>query len=270
MTDYTIYEDTMEDDNDYDLSPEEAKLKLKYGDEKVYVIPGGVIDDVFQDVKFVKYFDVDYDELMRNLIETVVDDGEKVSITLPEGLDMGTLQKVFSITTAMLNGDFALRYKVELRPAFKQIIAYALIVAPDGRIYTTERLQGDPRLVGKISIGQGGHINSEDVDEDDYPSIGEALARELEEELGLDRFRYEETHVGFLHDNSNDVGQVHLGVVYIIKVNEEDAANIKSNEPNKLRGFWCDTPTLQAYRDASMMETWSEIVFDNFLSGQDQ
>ena len=110
---------------------------------------------------------------------------------------------------------------MEEDPTFKQLISYCLLENEKGEILVYERLSGggEERLHGQSSIGVGGHMN--DVVGAD--SINEVLRvnaqRELEEEVGLaseDSQNME--YIGFINDDTNEVGKVHMGVVFKITV----------------------------------------------------
>ena len=56
------------------------------------------------------------------------------------------------------HGYFDYRYNAELDFDSKQVIPY-IVLEHDGKYFVTERIQGDSRLVGGLSIAVGGHIN---------------------------------------------------------------------------------------------------------------
>ena len=99
---------------------------------------------------------------------------------------------------------------------FKQLISYCLLENEKGEILVYERLSGggEKRLHGQSSIGVGGHMN--DVMGAD--SINEVLRvnaqRELEEEVGLAKEDSQNMeYLGFINDDNNEVGKVHMGIV---------------------------------------------------------
>ncbi len=61
--------------------------------------------------------------------------------------------------------------------------------------------------------------------------------------------------VGLLNDDSNPVGAVHLGVVFVV-----DAARsiVEVREHEKLIGRWATVAELRAAWDR--LETWSQLV----------
>jgi len=154
----------------------------------------------------------------------------------------------------LTHGRFIERPLAEESPDFKQLIPY--VVVRDGpRTLLMERTDagGDPRLHRKASIGVGGHYNP--VDSGDDP-LTDGLRREWAEELLTDwdpEFRL----VGLLNDDSNPVGSVHLGVVFVV---EADGRPVAVREHDKLTARWADAGELRAALER--METWSRLVVD--------
>ena len=64
----------------------------------------------------------------------------------------------------------------------------------------------------------GGHINADDSTLFDTP-YREAMFREVAEEVKLDT-TYTERCIGLINDDSNAVGQVHLGIVHVFELAE--------------------------------------------------
>jgi len=150
------------------------------------------------------------------------------------------------------HGRYLDRAIAEEDPTFKQLIPY--VVARDGeRIFLMHRTDagGDARLHGKASIGVGGHLNPVD---DGADALMAGLRREWAEELDADWEPAFEL-IGFLNDDTNRVGAVHLGVVFSV-----DAAGraMRVREGEKLIGAWVTADTLAASWD--VLETWSQLV----------
>lgn len=144
------------------------------------------------------------------------------------------------------------RWEVENDPSFKQLVVYA-VVKRRSLIFTTHRLAGDGRLTGKYSIGTGGHIQPGE-------SFTEALFRELEEEVGLDPNNMVTImRVGYIMDNSSEVNSVHLGIVYIVEV--EDGEKVTVREPEKLSGEWLFSGDIANLQRERKLESWSDIAF---------
>jgi len=156
------------------------------------------------------------------------------------------------------NTSYRPRSEMEEDPGFKQLIPYVIFRHTDdaGRVtifqYTRGKGQGEKRLHAKRSVGVGGHISTLDAGEDINP-YHEGMARELEEEVGIDT-KYTDTCVGLINDDQNDVGKVHLGVVHIFDV-DEPAVSPREDEIIEA-GF---RPVGELLADLDGFETWSQI-----------
>ena len=149
--------------------------------------------------------------------------------------------------------EFIDRPAAEEDPSYKQIIPY-VVLTRKGLVFATRRLNkgGESRLHGKVSIGIGGHINP--VDETDRRSVlMKGLERELEEEVYIQR-RGELVPQGFINDDGNGVGAVHLGLCFSMEVEGE----VSVKETEKLSGGWMSLQELRGEFDN--METWSQIA----------
>lgn len=158
------------------------------------------------------------------------------------------------------NNRFIPRDDAEDDPGHKQIIPYAIFRHGDRFLhYVRGGGSGEKRLASKGSIGIGGHINQEDfdaqahLDKDTY-TIG--VEREIDEELNI-----EGTHtqriVALINDDSNPVGQVHLGVVHLFELETD---RVTSNEDNITELQFFTLAELEARRDR--LESWSAICLD--------
>ena len=87
------------------------------------------------------------------------------------------------------------------------------------------------------------------------------LERELEEEIHLLGRRRSLSLVGIISDDSTPVGEVHLGLVFLL---ETDSANFAVNEPDLMTAEWASVETLQ--QSFERMESWSQIVFREVIS----
>ena len=157
---------------------------------------------------------------------------------------------------------FLPRSQAEVDPAYKQLIPY-VIMAYDGTYlsYVRGKRAGETRLVGNRSIGIGGHINPADdmplFNTDFYETYLTAVEREVAEELSV-----ETTHtnriVALLNDESNEVGQVHLGIVHYWIL---DAPKVNKREQMITQMAFMTPAELHEVRDT--METWSGLCLDN-------
>lgn len=149
--------------------------------------------------------------------------------------------------------EFIDRPAAEEDPSYKQIIPY-VVLTRKSLVFATRRLNkgGESRLHGKVSIGIGGHINP--VDETDRRSVlMKGLERELDEEVYIQR-RGELMPRGFINDDGNGVGAVHLGLCFSMEVEGE----VSVKETEKLSGGWMSLQELRSEYDN--METWSQIA----------
>ncbi|MFM8997137.1 MAG: NUDIX domain-containing protein [Candidatus Limnocylindrus sp.] len=146
------------------------------------------------------------------------------------------------------------RRELEMDPEWKQPIPYAIAIFRDAtnraHLFWMDRLEGtsDRRLHGRASFGVGGHIGATDT------GIEEALTREWNEEVAtpsLPRF----TPIGLLNDDGDDVGRVHLGVVYLALL---ASPVIQVREREKLAGAL--VPLDEAVARADELEGWSAAL----------
>lgn len=151
------------------------------------------------------------------------------------------------------NKKFLWRSEVEIDPSYKQIIPY-LIFKFENKLFLMRRKNNssDVRLQNKYSLGIGGHIKQTDIANND---IFDWARREFKEEVefsGNFKFR----PIGLLNDESNFVGQVHTGFVFLL---ESDSDKIKIRDEHQ-EGY---LRTLEECKKVySSMESWSQMVFD--------
>lgn len=159
------------------------------------------------------------------------------------------------VETIMTRHTFLPRPEAELDPSHRQIIPYVAILR-GGEVFSTRRLKGgtEGRLHGRISLGVGGHINP-DSDGDGDDVLMRALYREIDEEVCIENLDMTNLHFrGFINDDSNEVGSVHLGFFCTLEVTGE----VTVRETEKLCGAWLAISSLPEL--SSEMETWSSLV----------
>ena len=84
--------------------------------------------------------------------------------------------------------------------------------------YTRGKSQGEARLHRLRSLGVGGHVAEADADgRATLDAYEMALSRELDEEVEI-QSDGAIRRVGLINDDSNPVGQVHLGVVHLYEL----------------------------------------------------
>jgi predicted NUDIX family phosphoesterase len=153
------------------------------------------------------------------------------------------------------------RNAAEQDPSHKQIIPYILVVQ-QGRflLYRRTKKQGESRLHDKFSLGFGGHINDIDGNkETDTNLILAAMIRELNEELFLPSVR-QLSVVGFINDDTNPVGKVHLGVAFIVEAANE---RFSVNEPEMIEAKWCDAQAIEEI--FPKLESWSQLLWSQHV-----
>ncbi|EHJ06926.1 NUDIX domain-containing protein [Staphylococcus simiae] len=162
-----------------------------------------------------------------------------------------------NIFDALKHYEVKRRGDMEEDPSYKQLISYCLLENEHGEILVYERLSGggEERLHGQSSIGVGGHMN----DVPGAESINEVLRvnaqRELEEEVGIQSQDSQNMdYIGFINDDTNKVGEVHIGIVFKITVNSND---VEAKETDTLRIKWVEKGSIDAYDD---FETWSSLI----------
>jgi len=199
-----------------------------YGDEKVFVVPRAELLGVVRE--------------------------------LPSGFEAFGAANVDSVYVEAMRrwGRFVPRVDAEENPAWKQIIPYCLLVSA-GQIFLMQRRRGggEARLHDKLSLGVGGHINP--VDSEETTDAGEimatALRRELREELWLAPGGQVPECIGVLNDDSDPVGQVHLGMVYRLEV---EAANVTVREHESLEGQFVEPGAV--FEALDRLESWSRML----------
>lgn len=155
------------------------------------------------------------------------------------------------------NNFFMDRGEAEDDPSHKQLIPYALF-RHQGKFlhYVRGKAGGEARLHAKGSMGIGGHINPVDTRDDalGMETYMAGVKREIDEELRIDG-SYTHKVVAILNDDSNEVGQVHLGVVHLVELESDQVssgeaaiADVKFSSVNELQN-----------EIKPNLETWSQF-----------
>ena len=110
-------------------------------------------------------------------------------------------------------------------------------------------------------MGIGGHINT-DVTEDGIltpAAYHEALRRECIEELeGIEEVNTR--FIGWINDDSDPVGQVHLGAVHLDEVQNPDSLRIREQgEDLHTQGWWSAGEIMSK---AERFEKWSVLAVE--------
>lgn len=145
------------------------------------------------------------------------------------------------------------RSAAEADPTFKQIIPYVVLRYRDQVFhYTRGKSGGEARLRALRSIGIGGHISADDAGDGDPYRAG--LMREIAEEVELEG-RHTERCIGLINDDRTPVGQVHLGVVHVLDLEQPTAR--RREEALADAGF---APLAELRPRANEFETWSQFL----------
>ena len=151
------------------------------------------------------------------------------------------------------------RGDMEEDPSYKQLISYCILENENDEILVYERLTGggEGRLHGLSSIGVGGHMNDVPNATNVEEVIRDNAERELEEEVGLDKENVKNMElIGFINDDQNEVGKVHIGLVFKLKVNE---SSVEAKETDTLKINWVKQSDLANNKN---YETWSSLIID--------
>jgi len=165
------------------------------------------------------------------------------------------------------NHFFMDRDAAEQDPSHKQLIPYCVFRCGDRILhYTRGTSGGESRLHAKISVGVGGHVNPVDTGggKTGPAAYHAAVSREIDEELELWQ-DHPHRIIALLNDDSNAVGQVHLGIVHLIDletdavVSREDAlAELGFTALATLNGPWFER-----------LETWSQYCIRHLAGNGD-
>lgn len=117
---------------------------------------------------------------------------------------------------------FVHRKQCETDPSHKQLIPYVMFRDEQRRILMYDRMSssGEKRLVGKSSIGIGGHINPDD-EKSDCSLFFRCVEREKLEELVIHTQHESQPRVlGYVNNEDDEVGSVHLGILVLFDLLE--------------------------------------------------
>ena len=155
---------------------------------------------------------------------------------------------------------FLPRGQMELDPTYKQIIPYMVFVY-ERKVFVMQRSAGagEQRLAGAYTIGIGGHVRHSDVAATTIKAWGQ---REFLEEVAYDGRIKELVLIGLVNDDSNEVGRVHVGVVFLLH-GDRDAIAVRS----ELQSGQLMTRD-EACAVSDRMESWSKMVFDALVAAQ--
>jgi len=146
------------------------------------------------------------------------------------------------------------RHIAEKNIKHKQIIPYVLVYHIETESFACYPRSGsEDRLHGLWSLGVGGHINQDDECVCIISTIVEGMCRELKEEF-ID-FEWDEDSdlilKGIINEEKSEVGNVHIGVVYLYKI---ESRPLPDKELNGL--VWIKKEDFKNYQ----LELWSKLA----------
>lgn len=180
---------------------------------------------------------------------------EELGVFQGLSLDVGKYLPVVTSPSQIL---YLNRSEAEQDKRYKQLIPYVLILCQD-RILRYRRGKGgqETRLHGLFSVGIGGHISEEDHGLfSNQLGYQEGMRRELMEEVEIEAAN--EAAVAVINDDSTEVGFVHLGVVHVLQVADEEVVGRRSGivAPEFI-------PIAEAMKDLPAYESWSRFCLEN-------
>jgi len=106
------------------------------------------------------------------------------------------------------------RRVAEVDTCYKHLVVYGILTYQDAVFaYRRGRQTSETRLEGRLSVGVGGHVSSSDLCSLHRNCEG-ALLREMAEEISIES-EYRLRCVAVVNDDSDPVGKVHFGIVYV-------------------------------------------------------
>lgn len=204
----------------------------------------------------------------------------------PEGVCGFDLSEVDQMAYALIPRHIAdnkspafIEQSVTLGKIFPQILGYFQITNPDGRILAYQRKGKEKGLLGKWSIGVGGHVSQEDFLDvssnlsEDYPDLNEIIytgsVRELEEELGIDTRwidalssteDFVEAISSVLYTWDDSTSAMHVGLPLQILLPDHLYSSIKLDPAEFLNFQWLLPSELN---DGREWETWSKYLIQD-------
>jgi predicted NUDIX family phosphoesterase len=176
-----------------------------------------------------------------------------------QGLSL-EVEKYLPVVTDVANLKYLNRSDAEQDKRYKQLIPYVLLICED-KILRYRRGKGgqETRLHGLYSVGVGGHISEEDHQLPGLFSSNlyqEGMRRELIEEVAIKEVKA--ATVAVINDDSTEVGQVHFGVVHVVRVSDENVAGGRDGivSPEFI-------PIAEAVKDPSGYESWSRFCLEH-------
>lgn len=190
----------------------------------------------------------------------------KTNILFSQNNYFNGLSNVFDFESSILkNYEWKIRtHELENNVKFKQPIAYVFIVNKKlNKVFSYQRSKksseySETKLFGKWTWGVGGHIDKVDGVQSNNPIIS-SMYREISEEAPCNILSIKK--IGYINDDSDDVGKVHFGILYIVETNNEKIIP-KDKEVNNEK-FRSIDELEKILQDKNFdVENWSKISFE--------
>ena len=176
----------------------------------------------------------------------------------PQGDWQGIKEVCFDEYTTIIDQykEFIPRGMAEQDAAYKQIIPYLIFHYQDTYfLMQRSATASEERLQNKYSLGIGGHIRQEDIT---GKSLFDWARREFYEEVSY-QGSVSVKPLGIINDDSNPVGQVHIGFVFLVEGMHNNIA-IKSELKSGML-----VPLEECMQYNKHLETWSQLVLTYLL-----
>ena len=187
----------------------------------------------------------------------------KRSVT-PNLLEYGLFQDDSLLPKALAVMEFQPRSIMETDPAYKQFIPYCLLRHGSQLIgYRRSSKASESRLHGLYSLGWGGHVNDHDqvLPLWNETIITQTFYRELKEEIDV-KINKTPRLIGFINDDTTEVGRVHLGIVFEYWLEEAEFHRRNNQGLEKVALLEMD----EVIKHKGDYESWSLIVIEEYLT----
>jgi predicted NUDIX family phosphoesterase len=164
---------------------------------------------------------------------------------------------------------------ITLGMIFPQILGYFQVIRPDGRILCYQRKGKEKGLLGKWSLGVGGHVSQEDFLDAietylvDYPSLQDIIClgseREIEEELNLSLTKVlgknlNEHFKRIISLDTDATSSVHVGLPVDLHITESQLDKLKLDPSEFLNYQWLTSEEIK--HGTHDWEPWSKLLIE--------
>lgn len=177
---------------------------------------------------------------------------------LATGIDLLSIPVDFFSRPVMLRGRKQAEC-CEKDPNWKQLLPYVVAMDEASLVYCYTRGEGgaEERLHGDISIGLGGHVDVAPAPGESLEAVLKAEAnRELDEEANLPPADID--FVGLICDQTNSVGQVHIGLLAVRRITADEKAAMLGEADIVEQGEFVSLDYLLHDANFSRLENWSK------------